>query len=431
MNGFNPPELREEVERAMRLLEKSPGFDAFEDLEVTDPGSDDFNEADYVDDPICRDTEICLTVPRSDCEPLALTYGGLLHFAEELSQSRLVNKVECWTPKRFLLRVVANDLDSHRNLESALATGALSDSGLPSVQTRSGNRLTIKLTSGLTIFGFLVAASGDWEKHFFPPVLDDDRFIEITWDQMPPPEAEMSELIESLLFELSASANVCLARSPRPTLHFESGEDERDEHVSWHPRLRPLLSGAGIAELLSLYNRADTTLDPEFQILGFAKVLEHVSESVLREDLTRRVRTKLQSARALDPDARYISELETLFGEHSKASRKDREVLKLTVIECCDPLELQPYCPAFLDLHQVSIKSNEKDRLKGLETFASCLSSTRNRIAHAKVSYMPTGEECPEVHLAQLAGCARIAAQQAIRWYAVQHERLRVHSEIL
>ena len=52
--------------------------------------------------------------------------------------------------------------------------------------------------------------------------------------------------------------------------------------------------------------------------------------------------------------------------------------------------------------------------------------ATRNRIAYAKVADAPTGEERPEGQMADFAQCAKLAAQQAVRWYHSRHEDARV-----
>jgi hypothetical protein len=134
----------------------------------------------------------------------------------------------------------------------------------------------------------------------------------------------------------------------------------------------------------------------------------------------------LQSPAALNPSANYILELEALFAEES-TYRKDREAVALTACTCCEATELAKVCPPFLkELRNVSGSTKRKEKDAALATFAKALYSTRNSIAHAKANYDPTGDECPREELAAFSRCAKVAAQQVVRWYAARPEAERV-----
>ncbi len=92
--------------------------------------------------------------------------------------------------------------------------------------------------------------------------------------------------------------------------------------------LRPVLHEDGLSDVLNLYSLAIATDDPEFQIIGFVKVLEHISATVVREDLASAVRSKLLSSRALDPDAEFILELEAVITAHTRQHRKGSDALR-------------------------------------------------------------------------------------------------------
>lgn len=42
--------------------------------------------------------------------------------------------------------------------------------------------------------------------------------------------------------------------------------------------------------------------------------------------------------------------------------------------------------------------------------------STRNRVAQVKVSYEPTGKECPGEQITDLAECAKLTVLHLVRW---------------
>jgi hypothetical protein len=77
-------------------------------------------------------------------------------------------------------------------------------------------------------------------------------------------------------------------------------------------------------------------------------------------------------------------------------------------------------------LRDASPDDAPKKKEEALAQLGASLYATRNRIAHAKANYEPTGEECPDEQLASYARCAKLAAQQAVRWYHSRSEDARV-----
>jgi hypothetical protein len=135
---------------------------------------------------------------------------------------------------------------------------------------------------------------------------------------------------------------------------------------------------------------------------------------------------RLSAPGALAPDAQFIRDLEMAF-EEFRVFRKDSEAMKLTVQTCCDAAQLAPMAPPFLaKLRTVTSQTKAEERRSALQTFGAAVAATRNEVAHAKANYAPTGEECPTDQLAQFVHCVKLAAQQCIRWFSAQHERVRV-----
>jgi len=172
--------------------------------------------------------------------------------------------------------------------------------------------------------------------------------------------------------------------------------------------------------------RHKPTPERESLNLGFTKVMEFVSQTVVRRKVTELGRLKLLSARALDPDADYIRDLQKFF-EEQRVYRQDQEAIKLTVKECCDPYELKPKAPKFLNkLYDLGLNATQREKDEAMAQLGESLSFTRNMIVHAKSNYVLTGRECPLDQISQFAQCSRLAAEEAVRWYHSQHENMRI-----
>ncbi|CAA9533410.1 MAG: hypothetical protein AVDCRST_MAG05-4628 [uncultured Rubrobacteraceae bacterium] len=155
-------------------------------------------------------------------------------------------------------------------------------------------------------------------------------------------------------------------------------------------------------------------------------IVEYVSQTVIRMQSTETIRAKLLSPRSLNPDADYVAELQAIV-EEQRIFRKDREAIKQAVIACCEASELSKVAPPFLGkLRGLSPSHKPKEREEALAQLGYTLSATRNAVAHAKANYEPTGEECPQEHLVAFAECAKLTAQQAVRWYHSRPEEVRV-----
>ena len=404
------------VDNALRRLEKTLDVQAA-DLqgEFIDPGSEDFdpNEQD-----LQENDEIVFALPRCEDDGITLTYGELDAFVSEIVSSVLIGNLECWTSKQYLIRI-----EHTGSYESYLKLEALQNRDGPLQTITIGDcNYEISLDSGTTPFGFMILKSGNWDR-YFPPVLVDDLFIRIRWSGSHDKEV-IPRLVDALIFELSSSLTVLLRRSPRTDYEFD--EHSHDSQAAVLRELRPVLNGEGLSDALNLYSLAIATDDPGFQIIGFVKVLEHIAATVVREELISAVRSKLFSSRALDPNAEFIVELETIIIAHARQTRKDSDALRLTIQKCCDATELAQYAPKHLLLRTVSVSTKDKDRITALNEFSSSVSATRNQIVHAKLNYEKTGEECPMTEIQSLANACRVAAEQAVRWFALQHESVRV-----
>jgi hypothetical protein len=392
MMTFDPPALRDQIADAVRAIEKAIGISA-EDLghDLINTSDADFDPAECGDIVIRPETEWDLWLPRTD-ESIPLTYSELLELADELKGAELIGGVAAWTSRRLLLRVVPIfGGESHVTFEEWLDSAG--PGGALAAQTRvDGVDITCSLHRGSTLFGLLVVAFGYYDK-YFPPASSDEYFVEVRAG------ATLSRpviraIADAYVFELASTLRFDCRLSPRPDADDLFPEDETAPKSNNPPALRPLLFGPGLDVVVAIYNSAIGTQDASFEILGFVKVIEHISQTVIRMQMTDAVRAKLASPRVLNPDVAFVVELESLVAEH-RALRKDREALRATVQTCCEVSELSRASPPFLvKLRTVGIEADEKQRRAALDELAGALSATRNWIAHAKAGYAPTGEEC-------------------------------------
>jgi hypothetical protein len=468
MVTFSPPELKQQLANAIRIWTVRLHEEVPEEI----PPLDEWDGGDS-DQEITPDTVLNLSLLHWE-DSVEMTCASFIRLIEEFANSRFVRAVGCIWPQHALWRLtpvnpmahkvmacdsVVPEDDEHRNsleeyarareavrllekqldhsrIESEDQQTLLRQWGLAqrkeeqfqravrrSTERRhmidlvsGGHRIKVCLVTGFTLFSLHVVAS-ELGHEYFPPVDESqEAFVEVISDGALT-EDEVLTFVQAFIFELSATAAAEFEISPR----LEVDEDPLGEYSEQAPTipscLRPLVGGKGMGELLAIYNRAIGTTDDELRLLCFTKVVEFVAQTVIRRQATDVIRGKLLSARAISPDAQFISELEALI-EQQRFFKKDKESIKITVSQCCDATDLARLSPPFLkELLVPSIASDTKAREVGLARFAEVLYSTRNQIAHAKANYQATGDECPAEQIPQFSTCAKLAAEQVIRWF--------------
>jgi len=104
MLQFVSKQFENKLVEAIRLLKKRNQFEIFIFGEFFDPTEPDFKPDDYDDMVLGWDDILTFSLPRMD-DDQAITYRDFIDLAEELERIEIRNQVECWTNKRFLLRV--------------------------------------------------------------------------------------------------------------------------------------------------------------------------------------------------------------------------------------------------------------------------------------------------------------------------------------
>ncbi|PEA56062.1 hypothetical protein CON64_05385 [Bacillus pseudomycoides] len=276
------------------------------------------------------------------------------------------------------------------------------------------------MIGGVSTFNLALTLAHEYNEEY-PPSHYDDVFIEIR-SNTELNEEIVDSLVQSYIFEVKSTLGIELHRSQR--YHYE--EEDSVEEEATPEKLRPLLRGKGVGELLRLYNSSLSVQDVEILLLTYTKVIEYVSQTVIRQELVQETLKKLASPRALVPDANYILELNKVFDGY-KNNQKDFQAIKLTIKTCCDIHEIVTIAPEFLKLtKKITIDSKLEDIQTALGEVSDAISNTRNMFAHAKTNYEKKGKECPEDQLFDFAKCVDILAQQIIRWFARQHEDNRI-----
>ncbi|MEI2580009.1 hypothetical protein [Scytonema sp. PRP1] len=480
---FNPPELKEQIANAINVWVNQFNFlDTLVDLTYTlespvDLIDDNFDPAKYSNKTIDSKTTLGVGLPYWN-EIVAMSYQDFIDLVDELQSTRLIKNTIYRSKYRSLIRVKAiNDRASSlvhhiynvnnkifqskpQNLTKfkKILRNAVSNIKLElddefiqiisnNIKNQSikneeetkklkeemkfynqfyvsntnidGIKVSYSLTSGFTICGAMLALEEKFTTGFSS--VGSDVFVELKFEQ-PISESIEKDILQAYLFELSSTLGIDFEVFP----FFDNDdiwvdEDELKTYNTSHI-LRPLLLGRNMSDVLELYNQAIASIDPHVQILYFTKVIEYVSQTVIKMQFNDAVRAKLLSPRALQPDANFISELEKVI-EKQQSRRKDREAIKETVLTCCEASELAKVAPPFLKkLKAISSNSNEEQISQALRAFSASLYSTRNSIAHAKANYIPTNDECPERELLAFSNCAKLAAQQVIRWYNFSSE---------
>jgi hypothetical protein len=295
------------------------------------------------------------------------------------------------------------------------------------VLAHGSDSLSVGMTAKSLHFGLCVVLKDYFYDKYFPPMSEEEFFLEVRHTAACDSEAAVAAAY-AYLFELNTSLGLNVSEWPRMAEVDDQDypEDQEIEQLRERAtRLRPLLSGPGMHTLLREFNRGSVAPDAEAALFPFVKCIEYVSATVVRERQYEDLRRRLLTSEALNPTASFMDGLLALF-EENRQFTKDFEALRLTVERCCDPLILAKHAPEFLTvLRVVSPSSKPAERRQALGELSSCLSATRNQLAHAKANYELTGKECPASELWSLVACAKLAAEQCICWYASQNPGLR------
>ncbi|MGG6309808.1 hypothetical protein [Paenibacillus macerans] len=368
-------------------------------------------DEDYEKEILINDeTEITISLPATNEYQEPITIKKLLTLIDSAQNGRIENESLFYSPNLVLIPVSCVD---PRINDSKLLDYYIE-------QKWDEKKIKVNFAKELTSYGIRLTMDNHFDK-YVPPLSMDDLFIEISSLDTIDPRI-VDDICQAFIFECASSLDINIFMTSRPTNLYYWDDEEKLPNI----RLRPLMQGKGMSDLLRLYNSANQVHDAEYRILTYTKVIEYVSQTVLRKEMLESITNKLYSPKTLNPDANFILELEKLFAEH-RNNQRDNQAIKLTVGTCCDIIDIAPVAPTYLkSIKKINIDSSKSDRSSCLDELASAISDTRNMLAHAKTNYQLKGKECPPDQLYEFANCLKIVANQTIRWFFRQHEDSRI-----
>lgn len=333
-----------------------------------------------------------------------LSLYEFIDLIEETKSSKLIDNSICISNERCLFRVFSDDFETLSTLELLFDE---KESLFPTFAKFENSKYEVSLINHITLFSIMVNFSDDFDK-YLPSALQDDMFVQIKFEDKLELQ-KLKEIYNAYLFELKATLSIELKINPRP----ENFYDELDEEsiLKKNYELRPLMFGKGINDIIVLFNNAEIVYNNDYSILQYIKILEYVSQTVIRQSITARVQNK-------DLGNQYAT---------------DRSAIKAVIAECCDILSISKVAPSCLSkvLNLTENIKNPKANKQSLinsaiDSVANAISDTRDSIAHAKANYSCKGSECPEEHKGNFVNMLREISIQAIRWLDRVHEENRV-----
>lgn len=415
---FAPPDLESALRAAIDKMGSS--FSVY----LNDKELDSEFELDSDDEVVVTSTtKLMLGYPRTE-KDVSLSVEEFIDLPIELTDPRTTfDGLTFHSGQRTLVRM------SSWGIRSLAFSERISDdenSNAKVIAEVAGHPASVSLRSVSPHFGALIVLKDYFYDKYNPPLTYDEVFVEVVHAHGATPE-EANALIQAYLFELQATLGLEFFEWPRPfDDDIEYPQDEEiGDLVKRGRNLRPLLLGPGLAAVLSEFNSGHSAGKGEASLLAYVKCIEYVSATVVREKQYEDLRKRLLSKDALSPNAEFMDGLLMLF-EENRSFTRDAEALRLSVERCCDPTPMASHAPQFLRcLRNIGPTSTLDQRKASMVELANALSASRNQMAHAKANYRPTGKECPPEQLAGLVTCARIAAEQCIRWYASRSAELR------
>ncbi|MGF1775880.1 hypothetical protein [Vibrio nomapromontoriensis] len=396
------------IESLEEVIDKIDGFEIrFEIEELKDSVFDDPTDSidgGYVVLSIDPDDEIDVYYsPLEFGSDLVLKQSDVITLLHDLNNAELIDYKEYFSKTMYLHRVSITSKHDESYLKLLMLVTQVDD-------------VEVYLSPEPSFhFSYLLSQQGHRE-----PV-DHDSFVVIKGSELTLDRCR--QIYKSFIFEANSVSNAQIESFPNEPFDIDDYLVAAPERPAEATTIkRKLILCDDTEKVIDLYNKAMCCDDDEVAVLFYSKILEFVSETVVRVKVTDEARKALSSNRAMDPDANFIKELQNLFKDHSY--QKDADSIKLTVQTCGYFKDLEDKVPSYIKKKIVT--ESKKKEWDALGYIADSITATRNSIAHAKANYRPSGKEIPEAQYNELAELLRILAQQCIRWYAAQSPLIRV-----
>lgn len=209
--------------------------------------TEDFSWQDYKEGEIeihlSENDIVSLGLPRCDfC--ISVPCSQLPELLEEYRSAKLIENAECVTNRRYLAMVQPIFAETQSDFYNAMEHIESQEDGAFVVRHTEGlHTHTCKIIEGFTVFGVMVAASGNYDK-YFPPVSGGDIFVEVTSTDETITLEKYRELFRAYSFELSSSLSFDIVNSSRPDIEFYEEETPKKEYAE---TFRPLMLGVEVS----------------------------------------------------------------------------------------------------------------------------------------------------------------------------------------
>ena len=377
------------------------------------------NSDEYIDDDemVIKGSDVIgISLPCSENDWFEPSIAELIGIVDKAKEGRNLYDYKFVHSKQILYRVHAIDPVNIDKLTHHHGLKKISHS-----LTHNDKCYEVSLLSGLTPFGMRVVIDEAYGE-YNPPV-SDEYYVSIeSEDKLE--EKVTDEILNAYIFEIYTTANIELEIAPRVKESWWDYDYVNDDYKTLE--FRPLKLGKGVNKLYQLFNSSISITNSEVKILFLSKVIEYVSQTVIKNELVNCMLNKLRTQKALAPDANFVMELEHIFKVNNNYT-KDVERYKITIKTCCDIMSIKEIAPVYLKkLNELKIDSNTKEIENAQKELAIAISNTRNELAHAKPNYSPKGLECPSGYLDDFAAMLKIISEQVVRWYVDQSEISRI-----
>jgi hypothetical protein len=386
-------------------------FDDVKDAKKYDESSD--KDAHAHKDIISSGEHMSVFLNDTEDFEIIIPYKDIPSLVSDIDNAILVDNLYYYSNKLFIIRVETPGhhyrySKSHIPVESNFIDD-------------NGNNYSIRHeANGLLHFSLKLYQTNKCDSDF-PSADWEDTFIVIEGKDMDVNVCQ--RLARQYMFFLSKDYCIDVIESPRfdPRPFYEEFSVVNESVIGEKPAPIHIDSSCEIVDqAIQLYQQAISCPTYAAAIIFYVKVMEFVSVTVLRLDITENCKKILSSPRAHRPDANYVRDLQDFF-DKNRERRKDNFSIKMTIQRCCFFKDLSDILP--LTLRESIKNKNESD---SLAIISDAISSTRNQIAHAKANYKITGKEIGPEEYEPLANLLKIVSMQVLVWFINLDAKLKV-----
>ncbi|MFT6002383.1 MAG: hypothetical protein ACI95T_001144 [Flavobacteriales bacterium] len=364
------------------------------------------------------DTEIHIPFPR-DAESIH-KIEEFYRLIDEFDSIEIKDRNKTVT-KRFTQRVIASDLGIIEHL--------LSESNFE-ITTSEG--IKIRLVSSPILIGIAAMELREYDKFAPPCSLYTAVEVEYIREDKRLNEEKENKLLQSYFFELANKLHTSIHFTQVSESGFYGTEDDEESKLEI-PKLKEVEEfNVG----MEMYLKAIQPLDEDIRLLYFYKILEYFAPVVVKIKANEKLRNKLDSPKAINPDADFLQSIYKLTRKFDE-DLKDKDLVKAVFRECFDIIDLFEYLPESLKKRvrgqlrekDVSYELSEEKMAIAANMLGGIIYSTRNSIVHAKSNYETDNNECAIEDLSELNNFLKHACYSTIKWYNRLPNHLKIENE--